>query len=308
MRVLITGVNGFIGGSLWRFLSKQRLKLEVFGLDVGPVASCNKIFVCDLNHKKNFLKVLSSVKPDVIFHAAGGRMSDKGEVFKANFLTTKSLLETIEKDYKKTPRIIIPGTAAEYGQPPQGQRTVTEKTLPQPGSWYGFVKYMQSILALSYAERGLDVIVARIFNVLGFGTPPGLAMGRFAQEIVRIEERQASAILKTGDLKGKRDFLDIEDVCAALLALARKGRSGEVYNVCSGRACTIRALLDQMISCSGRKDVVVKEGKAFSESCDIVGSNVKIKKTTGWRPKVSLKDSLNETLEFYRRERERVAP
>ena len=294
MNILITGVNGFIATALWNYLKTHKFSLEVFGTDIklrNPASS-----------QRQLKKILNRIQPNVIFHLAGAKSADENVLWQANFISTKILLDTVAELKSISPCIVIPESAAEYGKIKKPQKPVSEKLQPRPLAWYGFVKYMQTSLGLMYARQGLDVRIARIFNICGYGTPSSLALGNFAEKIVQIERGQEPPVLKVGQLTSQRDFIDIEDVCSALWAVARKGKRGEVYNVCSGRSSRMRFLLRELIACSNVKNIVaVKEGqKTRSATFDIVGSNIKIRRVTGWRPRVSLEQSLKNTLQYYR--------
>ena len=302
-RILITGAGGFIGAALLKFICARSLPLEVFAVALHSRKSAFPISRCDFIDDKEVLKLLSSFKPDYIIHCVGGRRLEKGDMFESNFTATKILLDAIQKLPGYTPRVVIPGTAAEYGRLQKDAGLVKEETVCHPASWYGFVKNMQTSLSLMYARGGLDIVVARMFNILGSGVPPTLAIGKFAQALVKIEQKKVPAVLETRNLDGKRDFLDIEDVCAGLLAIARQGRKGEIYNLCSSRARGIRELLQKLLSYSVVKNIQVQEEKeTASESYDVIGSNAKIKKALNWKPLVSVEESLQKSLEYYRKE------
>lgn len=302
MNILITGVNGFIGRALWNYFKAQQFSFEVFGIDLQRPIPGTHLLVCDLNNQRQLKKILDRVRPDVIFHLAGGRPADENMLWQANFIPTKTLLDVVTELKSVSPCIVIPGSAAEYGQVKAPRRPVAETLQPRPLGWYSFVKYMQTSLGLMYARKGLDVRIARIFNIGGHGTPLSLALGNFAGRIVRIERGEEPPVLTVGQLSGQRDFVDIADVCRALWAIARKGKRGEVYNVCSGRSSRMRSLLRELIRYSDIKDSIVikEEQRAHAATFDIVGSNAKIKRATGWRPRVSLEQSLKNTLRYYR--------
>ena len=298
---MITGAQGFIGGALWNHLRTRHSHLKLYGVDVKLPCPSPFLRVCDLSRKKKFKEILGEFKPDVIFHLAGGRPLDESRLWRANVLPTQTLLEAVYEMKDLRPCIVIPGSAAEYGKVQVPQRPISEVTQPRPAALYGFVKYVQTRSGLMYVRRGLDVRIARIFNILGYATPPTLALGNFAAQIVRIEKKEQPPFLKVGNLSGRRDFLDIEDVCSALWAVAQKGKRGEVYNVCSGRLLSLRLLLPKLLEHSKVKNIEIREEqKAPSETFDIVGSNAKIKRTTGWRPAVGIKQSLKNTLQSYR--------
>lgn len=301
MKILITGIHGFLGSALSRYLCRTKKQFSVYGLTRKKSSlQSSGIIECDLNQTSQLQKILFKLKPDIIFHCAGGRYSDEQKTFEANFTATKNLLETVkELKLACSPRIVIPGSAGEYGNI-KSKRLITEDCLPRPLQWYGFVKLLQTHLTLFYKNYGLDVVAVRIFNISGTNTPTGLAIGQFAQHIVAIE-RGEEPIIRTKNLSGRRDVCDIEDICKGLWMIAQKGKSGEIYNLCSARSITFRQLLQQMLKYAKVKSIRIEENKQdTSSSFDVVGSNTKLKSLIAWSPQVDLVRSLKNTLESYR--------
>ena len=299
-RILITGADGFIGSALGKFISQRHFPYEVIGISRRREAG-TKIIRCNLSDPQKTFNTLAALKPDSIFHCAGGRGTDEQKIWQSNFETTRVLLESIRKIKNYRPRIVIMGSAAEYGPLPAGVKFATEKLLVQPNSWYGFVKYMQTSLGLMYFRKGLDITVVRLFNILGEGVPASLVIGKFAQEVALIEKGKKSPCLMTANLSGKRDFLDIEDVCAGLIMVARAGRCGEIYNLCSGRSYVIGDLLKKLTGLSCVKGIVIKQEKNFSsESYETIGSNRKVNRALHWKSQVTIEESLRNSLEYYR--------
>ncbi len=299
-RILITGIHGFIGSSLVRFIENHYSQYEIFGISKN-VDKKKYVFTLDVANSKKLSMALKEIKPDFIFHLAGGRQNSDDRIFSSNFLTTRSLLKSVEKISGFNPRIIIPGTAAEYGKIGDSRKLVKESDFAQPVSWYGFVKYMQTSLSLMYASRGLNIVVVRMFNISGVGVPSGLSLGKFAQEIALIEKGRKPAIMETKNLGGRRDFVDIADACSALMKIAERGKSGEIYNICSGRGYAVRDLLSQLLAIARAGHIKIKEDKHnSSESFDIIGSNAKLRRTIFWQPTIKIEQSLQNTLDYYR--------
>lgn len=299
--VLITGVNGFLGGGMWEFLSRRSRSVKLAGADIIPGLEDERIWHIDLTCERSLEKMLIQVQPDVIIHCAGGRMADAEASRLANLGTTESLCAALHERGMTDTRVVIPGSAAEYGSPPKDVRKIREEVKPRPNSDYGRIKWEQTRAAMGWAKKGLHISVGRIFNITGAGTPETLAAGRFAQQIALMELRGKSGILQTYDLSGKRDFIDIQDVCAALWALAREGHSGEIYNICSGRSTGIAELLERLIMYSKMTDVTIDEQGTSSQSYNVIGSAVKIKRAVGWEARVPLEKSLRQTLHSWRR-------
>ncbi len=296
-KILVTGVSGFIGSSLYRFLKKQR-KYDVYGIDQTLKVKGPNLFQCNILAKSKLKEILLDNKFDVIFHCAGGRSSDKTELYKSNVASTKALLGLIF-DLKLTKiRIVIPGSAAEYGRI-KNIAKVKETYHAIPLSEYGKSKLKQVQLALSYVNEGLDVSIGRIFNILGENTPEALVAGSMAKQINAIKKNQ-NGRLYFNDLKSKRDFLDISDVCSALLAIALKGKRGEVYNICSEEATAIETLLKEFIAAAKIKTYpTIEKKKSCFKSFDVIGSNNKLRRETGWRRIVSLRNGIKNTLKSY---------
>lgn len=298
-RILITGARGFIGNALWRYLQKKQKNFEVFAV-TSKTISGSRLFHCDLGSVKNIRELLKKTRPQYILHFAGGRSSNEKEQIRLNCRLTKNLFQAVKAIKNFSPRIVVPGSAAEYGIPKR-RGCIRESDELNPLALYGEAKRRQIQIVLQYAQEGLDVVVARIFNILGQGTPATLSVGYFARQIAMVEKDEKKPVIRTESLAGGRDFLDIEDVCSAIICLMRYGKTGEVYNVCSGRKVRMRELLRRLIFISKVKNIRIQEDKTQSLfAFDAVGSNLKIKSLKRWRPKVSLEQSLRNTLETYR--------
>ncbi len=299
-KILITGVSGCIGQALAGHLASSG-KDRVLGVDMKPPAgSTCEFFTLDLLDQAKVTVFLQRQRPQWIFHLAGGRLADPAAMFQANVLTTQVLLQAIcaVKGYR--PRVVSVGTAAEYGDC-HGRALITERTSGDVKGVYGRCKAIQTRTALYFASLGVDVVVARLFNMVGPGVIPATAGGKYAQEIVRVERHPSAHEACVGNLRAVRDFLDIRDICAALGALATGGRSGEVYNVCSQRGVAMRCLVAQMLKASVKSGIKAREDLQQDPGVLVaVGSCAKLKKATGWRPRYSLRDSAADTLAWYR--------
>jgi GDP-4-dehydro-6-deoxy-D-mannose reductase len=300
-RILITGVSGFIGLALAAHLCSRK-KYKVLGVDVKASRMSGVRFTkIDLLDRKAFALFLRREKPQVIFHLAGGRFADVQAMYISNVMTTAALFETIACVKGYHPRVVVMGSAAEYGAC-SGPRLITEEMPGRIDSDYGALKLLQTTIALYFSRVGEDVVVARLFNVLGPGLPVHTAGGKFARDIVMAERGLGPSVISTGDLRGIRDFLDIRDVCSALLLLAERGRSGEIYNICSQRGVVMKDLLRQMIALSGKTGLEHHQVRRRSAGVlSSVGLCAKLKKDTAWRPRYTFRQSLKATLDHYRR-------
>ncbi|MBI5885832.1 MAG: GDP-mannose 4,6-dehydratase [Deltaproteobacteria bacterium] len=249
----------------------------------------------DLLDKAELIGILKQTRPDYIFHLAGVIFTrDWGEHYRGNVETTVNLLGAVKETGLKT-RVVVPGSAAEYGRTQASDLPLVETRLPNPVTPYGVAKVWQTAVVRYYAACGVDAVCGRIFNVIGAGVPQGLSIGAFAEQIRKIKRREALPEIAVGNLSSRRDFIDVVDACRALAALAQSGRTAEVYNVCSGASVSMREVLDMMIKSAG-VDVKLTTDPARLKDADIddsFGSNAKIRNETGWSPVVSLKESVD---------------
>jgi GDP-4-dehydro-6-deoxy-D-mannose reductase len=157
------------------------------------------------------------------------------------------------------------------------------------------------LAALSFARGPVEVVAARIFNVLGPGAPDNLAPGSFARQVARVaEERQPHEIV-VGDLSPRRDYTDVRDVAAALELLMRRGRSGEIYNVGSGRSVPMRDILSGLEAAAG-VSAAVRVNPARRRRGDIRDFAADVRKISalGWRPRIPLARGIADTLASWR--------
>lgn len=296
-RALITGISGFVGNHLREEL--VRAGWQVYGFDIR--AAGENVFGGDLSDRALLSQVMLDCQPDAVFHLAGIIKSDDAEMYyKSNLFGTLSLLEAILQS-ELSPKVIVASSSAVYGRT-SGTKPITERSPLRPVTDYAVSKAAQETAALRYHYAfGLPVIIARMFNLLGPGQSPDLACSAFARQIALAEISDQNEIV-TGSLDAKRDFVDVRDAVRAFALLAQKGEAGQIYNVCSGRAVAIKKCLREMMSQS-RKQLSARIEAARVQKNDVpvqVGSFQKLKKATGWNPRISLKQSLSDLLDDWR--------
>jgi len=237
-------------------------------------------------------------RPDVVVNAAGTvwqaddrRMSEVNDVFVRRLVR---VLRTLPS----APRLVQLGSVHEYGQVPFGV-DLTEESVPEPIGVYGRTKLRGSQWVLDGAGDGLEAVVLRIANACGPGMPPESLLGRVAAHLVRqAEAPDPPAPLRLTPLRARRDFVDVRDVAAAVLAAADAPRSwvaGRVVNIARGEAVPVRDLVDRLIALSGLPVRVVEEPGAGGVRSDADWQRVDIKLASvllGWKPERDLDESL----------------
>lgn len=286
-RVLLTGAGGFLAGPLARRLSARR-----------PFLARHADY--ELSSPADARALVRDSRPSLVFHLAGRtRPGSWEEYWKSHVTATVNLLEALAAEGRPV-KVLLVGSAAEFGA--AAGRRARETSPCEPLSAYGASKLAQTLAGLSFDRAPLRVLAARLFNVLGPGTPENLAPGAFARQIAAIEAGRQAPELLVGDLSSKRDYLDARDAAGALLALAARGRGGESYNVGAGRSTSMRAVLDGLLAASTVKVAVRVDPSRLrpSEVQELYADTAKLRRETGWRPAVPLARSLADTLDWWR--------
>jgi GDP-4-dehydro-6-deoxy-D-mannose reductase len=304
LRFLVLGGTGFIGRALREELRREQPDAAIFWTTRGKAPRASGGYKCDLTDARQVEACLESARPTHVFHAAGAPGTrDTARLGGAHVASTFNLLEAVRRlPSRRRPTVVVVGSAAEYGLVSPKELPIREDSPLRPATPYGWSKHFQDELARSYADHGVRVVTARLFNLLGPGLPEHLSAGSFGRQIAAIEHGRRPARLMVGRLDSKRDFIDVRDAARALRLLAERGKTGEAYNVCSGASVSIRSLLQRLLA-SSRERIGVTEDKGRRRSgdpADVFGSCEKLRRTTGWRPRIDWRSSLDETLASFR--------
>ena len=309
-RVLVTGAGGFLGTHLMQ-------RLGAIGWEVYGTARRNpapNAVVCDLTDATRTADVISQTLPDVVFHTAAlmpaaVQTATIDDFMRVNVGGTLNLLEAVHK-IAPNARVILVTSSAMYGIAEAADGAINENTALRPVNPYGVSKATQHLVGFQYyAQYKLDVVRVCPFNLIGYGLPKGLVASDFAFQIVAIEHGQQEAIIRVGDLSGKRDFLDIEDAIRALASLIDAGKAGESYNLASTQAVPIIDLLHEMLSMSSSPIDVQPRANFVKNTVPIqIGLHDKLTTATGWNPHIPLIQSLADVLAYWRTVRSEGTP
>jgi GDP-4-dehydro-6-deoxy-D-mannose reductase len=299
VRALVTGASGFVGRHLVGALRRQGD--EVLGCG-GPHDDRNEFFPIDLADADSLRAALEAARPNVIFHLAAqtfvpDSLRSPIESYQINALGSARLAEAVRAyDADPMPRIVFTSSAEVYGIRDPSEYPLHERLDLRPANPYGASKAAAEAFLLCGARSfGLDVVVARAFNHIGPNQSERFVVASLAAQLARIADG-GEPQMYVGSLSSARDFLDVRDVVEAYLALARRGEGAQVYNVCSGRAVTIRDVLRELISIAS-VPVEVREDPDRMRASEIplsVGNSEKLRETTGWQPKIPLDRSLRD--------------
>jgi GDP-4-dehydro-6-deoxy-D-mannose reductase len=256
MRILITGVRGFTASHLIPWLM-ARAEGTLF-LSDKETGSTENYFPCDLTEFSSVYDLICFVKPDQIYHLAGGYTNDFDNDYAANVKTTRNLLEALAES-KLTSKILLIGSAAEYGNVAETDNPISEEYPLNPISHYGLTKVFQTLVMRYYASvRGVNVVMARTFNLIGEGQSRHLFYGNLLYQIQQYRQGRIQKIL-LGNLKHRRDFLEIEEAIRCYHLIMKSGLPGEVYNVARGRSTGVREVVDKIIKRNNLSPEIVEE-------------------------------------------------
>lgn len=314
MRVLITGVSGFVGSHLVEDLIRSGF--EVFGIAeiearrLLEESLWDKIsfFPCDICDSRRLGEILQEVRPDQIFHLAGVSFLPQADtnperVFWVNFHGTLSLYEAVRKS-TFSPKILFVGSAQEYGLAFKEGKPVNEDCLLKPVDSYSSSKAAADLLSFQYFYGfGLKIVRVRPFNHTGPGQSEQFACSSFAKQIVEIEFGRKEAKLYVGNLEVKRDFVDVRDVVRAYGLALGNGKIGEVYNICSEKSMSVREILTFLLKHSRKPIEVIQDlgRRRGLEVPEMFGDCRKFKADTGWQSTIPLEQTLEDLLNYWRK-------
>lgn len=310
MSILITGAQGFVGSHLLNHLQSKKNKLVGLYHKKRPKADKGQHLQvqwkqCDLTQRKKTNRVIQQTYPNQVYHLAAQSSvpyswTHPVETFAVNVLGTLHLMEALEK---KPCRVLIVQTGEVYGRAKSSKGKIVETTPLHPENPYAASKVSQDLSLLPFLRISrLKIIRIRPFNHIGPGQSPRFVVSYFASQIAAIEAGKQRPILKVGNLKAKRDFTDVRDMVRAYEMVLQKGKGGEVYNVGSGNLISIETLLKKLLSLAKKPIQVQVDPKRYrpNDIPKLYSSSKKVRTAIGWRPQISIEQSLKETLDYWR--------
>lgn len=294
MRVFLTGASGFVGQ---RFMPR----LEALGHDA--IGAGDNLDIRDLSPLE---AELVRVAPDAIVHLAAqssvaASWRDPVDSFQINYLGTRNLLDIVERRMPDV-RVLLVGTADGYTTTWADAPAYTEVTPLRPASPYARTKVACELLGALAAERGLNIMRTRSFNHTGAGQADVFVASSFARQIAEIANGIREPRMAVGNLDSVRDFLDVEDVISAYILLLDPGIEPDVFNVASGVPVKIATLLETLTELANVEPEVSINPEYFRPTDQLVGDSSRLQNATGWRPKISLRETLGALLGDWRRQ------
>jgi GDP-4-dehydro-6-deoxy-D-mannose reductase len=313
MRILITGVSGFVGPYLVQHIRVTAPDDEIWGLvwtaDQAQIPESIQQVEGDLTDLSSLASALDQAQPDVVFHLAAASSvasswKHPGRFLEVNAVGTVNLLESVRALDHDT-RVVVASSGEIYGIVPIDQQPIGEDMRLAPLSPYAASKAAQDLLTAQYFHGfGMDTVRLRLFHHTGPHRPQLFVASSFARQIARIERGLDPPKLAVGNLEAIRDFTDVRDVARAYWMAATRGVAGDAYNVCSSRPTSIRQLLDTLLAQSNA-EVEVEVDPNRLRAADIphlVGDHSRFSATTGWQAGIPLERTLGDLLDWWRDE------
>ena len=283
---LVLGANGFIGRHVAEALSEGS-DIEVVGAGLGaPLPGLERGWLdIDLLAGDGRLEAeLRGTAPDFIVNCAGATVGTAAELTRLNVETTAALLDSVGRAGSRA-RLIHLGSAAEYGPGPT-DLPVPETAPARPVSPYGVAKLAATRLVAAATAAGRDAVVLRVFNALGPGMPPGTLPGGALRRLNEAVSVSAPRI-EMGSLDSVRDFVDVRDIGAAVLATCRvPAIDAPIVNVGSGTGHSARELVVALAERVGFAGEIGETGAGSPRSSDVpwqVADVSLARRLLGWR-------------------------
>ncbi len=315
MRVLITGITGFAGSHLADYILENHPGTKVFGLvrwrsrmeNILHIRERLQLVEADLKDMVSLKKCLEEVKPDRIFHLAAQSFVPTSwkcpsETFAINAVGQIHLFEAV-LSLGISPKIHIAGSSEEYGLVNSDEIPMKETNPLRPLSPYAVSKVAQDLLGWQYFKSyGLRVVRTRGFNHTGPRRGEVFICSNFAKQIVEIESKKRKPVLLVGNLEARRDFTDVRDIVRGYWLCSERGEDGDVYNIGTGKTYSMKEILEMLLAISNI-DVKIEVDPQRLRPSDVpvlLSDSSKFKKLTGWEPKIPLRQSLQDLLEYWR--------
>jgi len=261
----------------------------------------------DICREESIRQAVVQAQPDYIFHLAAlasglAAWNNPAETIVTNILGQINLLQAVIQAGLR-PRILIVGSADEYGLVAAEDLPIRETTPLRPNNPYAVSKIAQDMLGYQYfLSHKLPIVRVRPFNHIGPRQRESFVVAAFAKQIAAAEAGKREPIVRVGNLDPQRDFSDVRDIVRGYFLAITAGELGEVYNMASERARSIRSVLEELLAMSHLPLRVETDPALFriSDMPVLVGDCRKFRERTGWRAEIPFSQSLRDTLDYWR--------
>lgn len=288
--VLVTGAGGFLGRELCQQLSAS---FSVIGADLPNVGRANAAQWVTVEGSSTLPQAVLDLKPGVVIHAAFRNKKPQGWTEEKYIAEAVSYCVSLFNSVRTAgARLLLVSSSAVYGNA-DGREIIDEASPINPVSVYGRGKAAVEDVAADHARRGMELCVARLFNLIGPREQPGMMLTDWVTQAVALQAGKTDAIY-VHHRRTARDLVDVRDASRALATLTGDFQGGNSFNVASGKAVSLMEISSELERLAGRPLRFV-ETAASSDPTDVLsqkGSSAKLKAAVGWEPTISWQASL----------------
>lgn len=305
----VTGSEGFIGSHLVKFLDAKGWRVLggycLHGSDSFPKAPRLAYLQCDLRNGQRVARVIRECQPTHVFHLGAQSLptvswADPVGTFESNIMGSLHLFEAL-RHLNRPPVIVSACSSAEYGHVPPSAIPVTEEQPLKPLHPYGISKVCLDLLAREYfLDYNIPATNIRLFNTTGPGKTND-APSDFVRQLARIKNGLQQPVIEVGNLTPHRAFLDVHDTVRGFYLAALRGKRGDSYNLCAARTFQISEILKTAIRLCGVRVEVKQVARLMRPSDEkiIFGRTDKLRRDTGWKPMMSIEQTLSSMLTYW---------
>ena len=312
-RALVTGGNGFV--AQWAIRAMVERGWQVTAAAHGPPASAAVLSrqerdavewrTTDVTVQTEIGRLVDVAAADLILHlAAVSHVPDAarnpGYAYEVNAVGTVRLLAEVRRHRAAgtgDPLVLVIGSAEQYGRHEINAMPIHEGAEQRPLTLYAASKVAQEVAALqAYRSDGVRVVCTRSFSHSGVGHGAHFLVPSLVARAVALPS--TGGVLRIGNGDTVRDFLHVRDVVDGYLSLFAQGAAGEVYNVCSAEGVSVRAFAQHVLNRLGRSADILTD-QALARPVDVpvqVGSNSKLRRATGWAPRRTRDDIIDDLI------------
>lgn len=288
--VLITGINGFTGKYLTRFLTSKGYK--VYGITNQKNQIDSTVFYSDILDFIQLKKIVNTLKPNYVFHLAAisfVQHENISQIYDVNVIGTQNLLLACVENKENLKKIILASSAAVYGS--QVEEVLKENLSPNPINHYGISKYAMEQIAKTYFHE-LPIIITRPFNYTAPGHGEQFVIPKIAKAFKNKEEN-----LELGNLDVYREYNSIKYVCEAYYKLMRSEVDSEIVNIASGKTYSLHQILDIFSKKAGHK-LQIKVNQKFVRTNELKSLEGSVEKLNSLI-QINQENLLEETIESF---------
>ncbi len=322
MKVLITGITGFVGSHLAEYILKYRPEVQIVGLarwrsdksNIRHLLNSLTLEYGDLTDAHSIKRIFARHLPKFVFHLAAQSYVDASFLYpaatlEANVVGTCNVLEAIKELKLKEadgydPVVHMCSSSEVYGQVRKNEVPITEKNPFRPASPYAVSKVAEDMLALQYfLSWGIKTIRTRMFTHTGPRRGEVFVESAFAKQIAAIEAGAQEPVVKVGNLDSIRTFMDVRDAVRAYWLLVHNCTPGEVYNIGGNVTMSVGDMLKKLLALSSRSDIRVEIDPTRLRPSDVtlqIPSTEKFRAETRWEPNVTFDQTLRDILAYWR--------